>query len=891
MTLPQHSSPAVDFLNLTLFMVSNKLFTLDSDMSKKVYNWIQRRSDVGVLEYLLSVGGPTAEALAEQFFSLAMEEKDAPTVKRILDSGLNPNELRRSNSWYQLTPLQRACELRSLELVRVLLDAGADVNSSLRNTKSPLSYLIHRIVANWDGDGTENWDGDDIENSDIDDIENRNLDDIELVQVLLRAGANVNPPDESPLTEVASSCIPKLVAVLLSAGADPNVSDDHSGTTPLSAAVQSRGPISDIISIVRHLLQAGAHVNAVTSDCDGETVTVLEAALSSSSVELSSSSVDLIRILLERGAHVTESALVGAVEVGNLDIVNLFLRSSARVTQKAIKEAARSGQWGIFWHLLDSAEDSIKESNLSDALTAAINRGEKDLVDTLSTSGAKLRSSPGLTAAIQAAASRGDISVLRLLLSDGSKYRATAIESLGCALSVAIAQGKSDVTTLLLTAGADVNDRNTKTESTPLLEAIRQKDAGLSQRLLAAGAEVNTTITNHQGIDHRCTTSALPAAVEFGHHPLIRDIIAAGGDVNAPAWEKGKTALTIAVERGDSTIIQLLIDAGADVNASAASYFGYTALSAAVRNNDINMVHFLLDLGADPNEQSLTAAVYKSIEVMQTLLTARLARYKHFSTGFGCPKLQHAIASSNAVMIEALLSSGVDPNTIVRFHYGEYKNFVHSSVELHRESAFGTAIRVDKSKDLWVIQMLLHRGADPNKVVNDTRDNTALLSAIKQGRPELVKMLIAAGADVNLPPVDRVSATPLQRAVERGKTDIIDILLEQGADVNAPPCGRTGATALQFAAINGYIGIATILLAKGANINASPAKIGGRTALEGAAEHGRIDMLQFLLDAGVQLIGQGSEQYARARELASENGHIAARRLLEAYYARQVMAI
>ncbi|KIW97982.1 uncharacterized protein Z519_01566 [Cladophialophora bantiana CBS 173.52] len=891
MTLPQHSSPAVDFLNLTLFMVSNKVFTLNSDIGKNVYNWIQRRSDVGVLEYLLSVGGPTAEALAEQFFSLAMEEKDAPTVKRILDSGLDPNELRWSNSWCQLTA---STSLRTAQpgACAVLLDAGADVNSSLRNTESPLSCLIKRIVVNCDDDDIENSDIDDIENSDIDDIENSDIDDIEnsdiddieLVQVLLRVGANVNPPDESPLTKVASSCISKLVAVLLSAGADPNFSDDHSGTTPLAAAVRSVGPISDIISTVRHLLQAGAHVNAVTPGYDGEPETVLEAASSSSSV-------DLIQILLERGAHVTESALVGAVEVGDLDIVNLFLSSSARVTQKAIKAAARLGKWGIFWHLLDSAEDSIKESSLSDGLTAAIRRGQKDLIDTLSTSGAKLRGSPGLTAAIQAATSRGDISVLRLLLSDGSKYRATAIESLDCALCLAIARGKSDVTTLLLTAGADVNDRNTETKSTPLLEAIRQKDAGLSQKLLAAGAEVNTTITNYEGIDDRCTTSAPPAAVEFGHHPLIRDIIAAGGDVNAPAWEKGKTALTIAVERGDSTIIRLLIDAGADVNASAASYFGHTALSAAVRNNDINMVHFLLDLGADPNEQSLTAAVYKSVEVMQTLLTARLARYKYFSTGFGCPTLQHAIASSNAVMIEALLSSGVNPNTIVRFHYGEYKNFVHSSVEGHRESAFGTAIRVDKSKDLWVIQMLLHRGADPNKIVNDTGDNTALLSAINQERPELVKMRIAAGADVNLPPVKQMSATPLQRAVERGKTDIIDILLEQGADVNAPPCGRNGATALQFAAINGDIGIATILLAKGANIDASPAKVRGRTALEGAAEHGRIDMLQFLLDAGAQLIGQGSEQYARARELASENGHIAALRLLEAYYARQVMAI
>ncbi|OQU94322.1 Ankyrin repeat-containing protein [Cladophialophora immunda] len=862
MTLPQPSSPAVDFLNLTLFMASNKLFTQDSDISKNLYGWIKRRSNVGLLESLLSVGGPTAEALAEQVFALAMEAEDAPTIKRILDSGLNPNELRCFGIVGQVTPLERACEMRSLELIRVLLDAGADVNSSSPDAVSPLGGLIIAIGEGWDCylDDIRYWDSEDIEHPDVDDIEHPDGDDIELVQALLRAGANVNPPDESPLRVVASSCYPKLVDVLLSAGADPNFSAGSSGTTPLVAAVQSSGPISYIISTVRHLLQAGAYVNATTSAKHSASKSVLEAALDFSSI-------DLIRILLEKGAHITEFAMVQAAEVGNLDIINLFIDSSARVTQEAIECAAHSGEWEIFQRLLDSAEESMKESALSVALIAAIARGETERVETPPISGTKLRSSVELTAAIEAAASRGDISVLRLLLSDGSKHRAAAIESLGCSLNFAIAEGKGDVTNLLLTVGADINSLTTKTKRTPLLEALCQKDACLAQKLLAAGAAVNTT-TYHESMKPICTTSALPAAVEFG-----------------------KTPLTIAVERFDTTTIQLLIDAGADINASAASYSGYTALSAAVRNNDISMVHFLLDLGADPNELSLIAALDKSTEMMQTLLTARLARYKRFSAGFGCPTLQHAIASSNAVMIETLLLSGVDPNTIVRLHFGENQDFVHSSVKFHTESAFGTAIRLDESKDLRVIQMLLRGGADPNKIVDDTTDNTALLSAISKGRPELVKVLIAAGADVNLPQVGQTSATPLQRAVERGKLDIIDILLEQDADVNAPPCGRNGATALQFAAIKGYIGIATMLIARGADVNASPAKVGGRTALEGAAEHGRIDMLQFLLDAGVHLIGESSGQYARARELASENGHIAARRLLEAQYAQQVMAI
>ncbi|MCJ1280611.1 hypothetical protein MMC21_008440 [Puttea exsequens] len=420
MTVSQHpSSAAVNFLNLSLFMLSNKFLGPDSDISTKVYHWIKRRSDVGLLEYLLSIGGPTAEALAEQLFSLAIEEDDARTVKKILDSGLDCKELRCSSTRWSTTPLQRACQLRSLEVVRVLLNAGADVNSSPSGPYSPLSCAV-----NTDQYGQ------------IDSV------DIELVQVLLRAGAKVNPsPNESPLLQAAANCHVELVTVLLSAGADPKFSVEDCGDTPLICAVASEGSISDIVSIVRHLLKAGADVHAAT-DYDNEVLTVLQHALYQSNV-------GLIQVLLEGGAHITESTLIDAVNARKSNIVKLFLSSGARVTQKVIEVAASNAESEIFWLLLDSVDDGTKESSRSGALTQAICYGKKDLIDALSASGVKLRSTSQLTAAIEAAAARGDISVLRLLLNDDSTYRASAVKSLGCSLSRAIANGRSDITEML----------------------------------------------------------------------------------------------------------------------------------------------------------------------------------------------------------------------------------------------------------------------------------------------------------------------------------------------------------------------------------------------------------------------------------------------------------
>lgn len=348
-TVSQHQpSAAVDFLNLTLFMMSNQFLKADSDISTKVNSWIKRRSKAGFLEYLLSVDGPTTGALGEQLFSIAIEEEDPSIVKKILDAGLNPNELRCSSSWgIQITALQRACELRSLEVVRALSSAGADVNSSPSGDYFPLTCAVNPYD----------------EESDIQDHV-----EIELVQALLHAGAKVNlASDESPLSDAASSCHVELVVILLSEGADPNFSNQEEGITPLMAAVQSNGSVSDIVTIVRYLLQAGANVNAASNNGGGtEMSTVLENALYTDSV-------NLIQVLLARGAYVTDSVLTYAVGRCEKKVVKLFIRAGARVTRKAIKAAASKAKCEFFWHLLESVDDGMKEWSRSWALSAAYN--------------------------------------------------------------------------------------------------------------------------------------------------------------------------------------------------------------------------------------------------------------------------------------------------------------------------------------------------------------------------------------------------------------------------------------------------------------------------------------------------------------------------------------
>jgi ankyrin repeat protein len=863
MTVPQgHQSSVLNFLNLTMFLVSNNFLGATADVSKKVYKWVKRRSNAGLLEYLLSISGPTAEALAENLFRLAINDDDVLTIKKILKLGIDPNEqIYRTQHGLNLTPLQRACEMGSLELVRVLVEAGADVNSTVSDGDSALTRAVYLFD---------------------DDCNPKDLVDTELVRILLRAGAKVNPGyGESPLSKAAQSGRVEVVALLISAGADVNFSDGEYNETPLMESVQSDEiPDEDVIAIVRNLLQAGADAQA-TATYDDENLTVLEVAMWRKNIEL-------IQLLLDGGARITESAFCRAVGRFSLDIAKLLLKAGARVTQSVIESAAKNDESEMVLFLIDSAEDSIKERGSSAALTAAIHHGKTDLIDALDASGVQLNSTPKLTAAIEAAVDRGDICLLRLLLGDNSRYRASVTESLGSSLHAAIANGRNDIIEMLLAAGAEVNAESHLKKGSPLLAAIRRKDMHLARKLLAAGAAVNAKYLTSLGSGLQCTTTVLPAAVAWGYYPLIQDIISAGAEVNAPECEGRKTALTVAVEGGDAVAIQLLIDAGADVNAPAATFLGHTALEAAVQNNDIAMVHYLLGIGADPDDESLITAVSRSVQLMQRLLTARLSRYQRYPKGYGCGALQHAIQLKNAAMVEILLANGVDANTIVHRKLGDKAMSFRGNISTscYGESALGTAIKTDKSNDLWIVRILLRGGADPNSIAIESPNGTALLAAINQKNLALVDALIAAGADANASLTVHISRTPLQLAVEKGSMDIIHVLLKHGADVNAPPYGRYGATALQFAAIGGYVGIAYLLLERGAEVNAPPAKVGGRTALEGAAEHGRIDVLQLLLNAGAQIIGPGGEQYERAREFASKNGHIAARRLLESYNAQ-----
>jgi len=155
-----------------------------------------------------------------------------------------------------------------------------------------------------------------------------------------------------------------------------------------------------------------------------------------------------------------------------------------------------------------------------------------------------------------------------------------------------------------------------------LFEAVERGAASVKQAL-ASGANVHTV--NDWG------ATPLVVAARIGNSQIVKDLIAAGADVNfavaANNEYRGRTALMNAAFAGRELVVDILLDAGAD--AGAFESHGWSALHYAARCGDVETLktfarhHIGLDLRS-PQERSGTplmiAARFGMLDSIRTLI-------------------------------------------------------------------------------------------------------------------------------------------------------------------------------------------------------------------------------------------------------------------------------
>lgn len=184
------------------------------------------------------------------------------------------------------TPLHLAVAEGQEEIVRLLVEAGADLTSRTDFNRTPLHVALElrpEMVPLLRGIGAQVDAPSAAYLGDVDEL-TRCLDDgtdpgnrvggVDLLswaafggaaataELLLERGAD---PDTGALHFAAGGGRLALVRLLLGAGADVNRRDPRTGRTPLHAAIGA-GPGGETPAVVRVLLEAGADVNATTND-------------------------------------------------------------------------------------------------------------------------------------------------------------------------------------------------------------------------------------------------------------------------------------------------------------------------------------------------------------------------------------------------------------------------------------------------------------------------------------------------------------------------------------------------------------------------------------------------------------------------------------------------
>lgn len=185
-----------------------------------------------LLKYKADVKVVNKDGESVLYYLCAEKKPDLNLIKKFIKLGAPIN-----TSGYNFTPLTRALDNENIELAKLLIESGADVNLKNHNNKYPLCMAC-------------------------------DIGDLSLVKYMISKGANVNVTGKENYTPLlyAADCDSKdsleIVKLLVEKGAKVNVASEN-GYTPLILAGWDR---YNSFEIIKYLVNNKADINAKTKD-------------------------------------------------------------------------------------------------------------------------------------------------------------------------------------------------------------------------------------------------------------------------------------------------------------------------------------------------------------------------------------------------------------------------------------------------------------------------------------------------------------------------------------------------------------------------------------------------------------------------------------------------
>ena len=257
-------------------------------------------------------------------------------------------------------------------------------------------------------------------------------------------------------------------------------------------------------------------------------------------------------------------------------------------------------------NLADGVDVNSKSDIGRTPLDVAIAFKQSLITDLLRKHGGKTRDELKAAESIEAAAELGNIEAVKQHLNDGTEVNAKG-ETGRTPLHWAAIEGYKEIAELLIAEGADVNAKN-KADATPLDKAIEKNQDETVSLLREHGGKatkeskpaepVSETVKPEPPIA-KAPDISIHAAAKAGNVEAVKQLLAAGADVELKCVNCGGTVLGHAAINGHKELAELLIAKGADVNTKNKD--STTPLHQASLGGRKEVVELLIANGADVN--------------------------------------------------------------------------------------------------------------------------------------------------------------------------------------------------------------------------------------------------------------------------------------------------
>ncbi|WP_296325019.1 ankyrin repeat domain-containing protein [Treponema sp. UBA3813] len=648
------------------------------------------------------------------------------------------------------TPLHEAVRYGRVDIARLLLINGANVNSMDSIGKTPILLIIP-------GNAQQ-----------------------EMYPLLLQYRANVNQKDmygDTVLHVATMANAPiSILSLLASNGAVINERNKE-GVTPLTLAIELQHPEQ-----VKFYAQNGADIYAedmkgntpLTKALESESRAMLETLITTSNASSTDSSgntalhiavskdapIEYIRYLVEAGVDINtrnkngDSALFITVQKNRRDAGDLLLEKNADIfatnTQNnsplriALSRGGEVQDWLINSKTLNSTDGSgntplhyAAEWHLNNAIVALIQKGAK--IQAQNANG---------ESAIYSAVKGGDDSpsTINVLVSNGlvldSKDKLGRDNLGNTPLHAAVKWNTFNTAKTLIALGVDVDAQNLSGK-TALSDACRSAKKDMAILLIRNGADINATDATGRTV--------LMDAISSSNEEMVRLLL--GYKANVQIQEmSGRNAYHEAALTGNTGIINLIRKAGGNPLSRDAA--GDTPFSL-VLNSDISVIQAVLgnDMTIADSDGNTPVHIAVSRHASKKTLTQLLNMGYPASqrNGKGMTALNEAVAKNEKTQALVLLEYGADP-------------YIATTTGENALTA------VFKTKNLDILDAIVKY----NSMKSDRQGDGILHYAARSADRDIVEHLVALKLDKNAANIS--GETPAQMASRWGRKDIAELL-------------------------------------------------------------------------------------------------------------------